>query len=59
MKKFLSHAKDAVPRVRARTSLAFVPALHKAIKAKRPAVIDVATEMDVIAPGGGELNGGD
>ena len=51
MKKFLSQAKNAVPRVRARTSLAFVPALHKAIEAKRPAVIDVATEIDLIAPG--------
>ena len=51
MKKFLSQAKNAVPRVRARTSLAFVPALHKAIEAKRPAVIDVATEIDVIGLG--------
>ena len=50
MKKFLCQAKNAVPGVRARTSLAFVPALQ-AIEAKRPAVIDVATEIDVIAPG--------
>jgi acetolactate synthase I/II/III large subunit len=28
----------------------FVPALHKAIEAKRPAVIDVATDIDAIAP---------
>lgn len=57
MKKFLSQAKNAVPACA--RELALVPALLKAIKAKRPAVIDVATEMDVIAPGGGELNGGD
>ena len=46
MKKFPSQSKNAVPRMRARTSLAFVPALHKPIGAKRPAVIDVATEID-------------
>ena len=28
----------------------FIPALHKAIEAKRPAVIDVATDIDAIAP---------
>ena len=29
----------------------FVPALHEALAAKRPAVIDVATDIDAIAPG--------
>ena len=28
----------------------FVPALHEALGAKRPAVIDVATDIDAIAP---------
>ena len=28
----------------------FVPALHQAVEAKRPAVIDVATDIDAIAP---------
>ena len=28
----------------------FIPALHKAIEAKRPAVIDVATDIHAIAP---------
>ena len=36
--------------IRVERAADFAPALHKALAAKRPAVIDVVTDIDALAP---------